>query len=73
MHSQPTAPDALYQVIANCEDELAAWPASGPPLSGWRAIGVIGTRDDCLDCIRRIDNERNAATLRRVLEQGMAG
>lgn len=59
----------LYKVIANSEDEYAIWPVAGPRLAGWRNVGKVGAREDCVRYIREIDGETRGAVLRKRLEQ----
>jgi MbtH protein len=60
----------LYAVVANREDLYAVWPVTGPRLPGWRTVGRIGTKNDCLDYIREMDAERRVTVLKARLEQG---
>jgi MbtH protein len=61
--------ETLYAVIANCEDQYAVWPLSSPILPSWRRVGTVGTKDDCLEYVRRIETERQPSALRRLLER----
>lgn len=59
---------AWFAVIANCEDEFSVWPLLLELPSGWRLAGPIGTADQCIRYIERIDSETRTPELRRFLE-----
>ena len=57
-----------YVVIANCEDELAVWPASRAVPASWRTIVGGASRDRCVSFLQQLDSERRPDVIRRVLE-----
>jgi MbtH protein len=59
-----------YEVLANCEDVYTVWPVARG-LAGWRSIGVKGTKKECLDHIRAVDNETRSSALRKRLERDL--
>lgn len=46
------APANDFMVLINDQEQYAIWPAAKPIPDKWRAIGVTGSREQCLDCIR---------------------
>jgi MbtH protein len=43
-----------FTVVVNHEDQYSVWRADQEPPSGWRGVGVTGTRAECLDHIERV-------------------
>jgi MbtH protein len=41
----------LYTVVVNAEEQYSVWFATRELPIGWRAVGVVGTRDQCLHWI----------------------
>jgi len=42
-----------FTVLINHEAQYGIWPASKPVPEKWRAVGVTGSREDCLAFVRR--------------------
>jgi MbtH protein len=40
--------ERLYGVVVNHEGQYSIWPADRDNPRGWRGMGEVGTRDDCL-------------------------
>lgn len=65
--ARPTIDDR-WLVIANCEDELALCPASRVIPASWRPLFGSAPRETCLSFLQRLEAERRANVLRRLLE-----
>jgi MbtH protein len=63
--------DDLCFVIANCEDELALWPAARAIPAGWRPLRERASRERCLSFLQQLETERRPRVLRRLLEGAM--
>lgn len=37
-----------YQVVVNHEEQYSIWPVELEIPSGWRPVGVTGTKEECL-------------------------
>ena len=62
--SDETDDVAAYTVVVNDEEQYSIWLADrGLPL-GWRAVGVTGTRAECLGHIDRVWTDMRPASLR---------
>ena len=69
--SSETGDDVLqYDVVVNDEGQYSVWPAHRPTPGGWRAVGVRGTRDECLAHIRVVWTDMRPLSLRRAIEGG---
>lgn len=46
-----TTDEVEYVVVVNHEEQYSIWEADLPVPAGWRAEGMRGTKQDCLDHI----------------------
>ncbi|WP_114946854.1 MbtH family protein [Microvirga calopogonii] len=37
-----------HEVVVNDEEQFSIWPAHRERPAGWHAVGVTGTREECL-------------------------
>ena len=44
-------PDMIFEVVVNEQGQYSIWPTYRDVPSGWRAVGVQGERQVCLDHI----------------------
>lgn len=45
---------ARFRVVLNDEEQYSIWPTDKDIPIGWRSAGVEGTREECLDHVRRV-------------------
>jgi MbtH protein len=64
----PSTPD-LFCVVVNHEEQYAIWPAGKPVPEKWRLAGVSGSKQDCLDYVRRTWTDMRPLSVRRRHEQ----
>jgi MbtH protein len=38
----------LFQVLVNGEEQHSLWPAAQPAPEGWRQVGPVGSKAECL-------------------------
>lgn len=43
-----------YRVVRNAEEQYSIWPADQGMPEGWRADGMVGTRQECLEWIDEV-------------------
>ena len=53
-----------YHVVSNDEEQYSLWPTGRPVPAGWTALGVTGTRSQCLDHIREVWTDLRPRSLR---------
>jgi MbtH protein len=58
-----------YTVVVNDEEQYSIWLADQSVPAGWREVGVVGTRDHCLDHIERTWTDMRPLSLRRAMEE----
>jgi MbtH protein len=46
--------DVEYLVVVNDEEQHSIWPTHRQVPSGWRDVGVHGSKEECLDHIERV-------------------
>jgi MbtH protein len=63
------APEPLYQVVINHEEQYSIWPDWRELPPGWRAGHKTGTKDECLAHIKEVWTDMRPLSLR----QAMAG
>ncbi|MGW4905285.1 MbtH family protein [Streptomyces sp. NPDC004270] len=54
-----------YQVVVNPEEQFSIWPVTRELPGGWRADGITGTREECLDHIEQVWSDIRPLSLRR--------
>jgi MbtH protein len=58
--------DQEYVVVVNHEEQYSVWPvANHHPPAGWHAVGMSGTKDECLAHIRETWTDMRPLSLRR--------
>ncbi|GAA3463938.1 MbtH family protein [Saccharothrix longispora] len=53
-----------YTVVVNHEEQYSIWPTYREVPSGWREVGVTGTRDECLDHVEQVWTDMRPLSLR---------
>lgn len=46
--------ELTYRVVRNDEEQYSIWPEHKDLPAGWVAVGVSGTKDECLAHIREV-------------------
>lgn len=57
-----------YQVVINDEEQYSIWPQGRQIPAGWRAAGVAGTKQECLDHVEQVWTDMRPLSLRRRME-----
>lgn len=57
--------DLPFQVVVNHEEQYAIWPAAKPVPHPWRAVGVTGSKQACLDHIGTVWTDMRPLSVRR--------
>ncbi|HTZ43984.1 MAG TPA: MbtH family NRPS accessory protein [Jatrophihabitans sp.] len=66
--TEPTDPYDEYQVVVNDEEQYSIWPAVKSVPAGWRAVGVTGHKQHCLDHIEQVWTDMRPLSLRRWMQ-----
>ncbi len=45
---------AIFKVVRNAEEQHALWQSHLPLPVGWEEAGFTGTREECLEHVRRV-------------------
>ena len=54
----------VHEVVVNDEEQYSIWPADKPIPGGWKAVGVSGSKDECLAHIESVWTDMRPASLR---------
>jgi len=57
-------PGELFRVVANHEEQYSIWPADRTPPEGWRDMGQVGSKDECLAHIEKVWTDMRPLSLR---------
>lgn len=61
--------DVTFQVVVNHEEQFSIWPGFKEIPAGWTAVGVTGSKQECLAHIDRHWTDMRPLSLRRHMEQ----
>ncbi len=56
--------DKTHVVVVNDEEQYSIWPAHKTPPDGWRATGVSGSRERCLEHVKEVWTDLRPRSLR---------
>ncbi|QYF92620.1 MbtH family NRPS accessory protein [Massilia sp. PAMC28688] len=59
--------NSVFMVVINHEEQYSIWADDSAPPAGWTALGVKGSKQDCLDYIRTHWVDMTPASLRQAL------
>lgn len=62
-----------YTVLVNDEEQYSLWLADLPIPAGWRAVGKVGSKQECLDHVRAVWTDMRPLSLRKAMAQPKAG
>jgi MbtH protein len=68
MNNEETNAEPLYQTVVNHEEQYSVWIADREPPAGWRAEGITGTKQECLDYVGRIWTDMRPRSLREKMD-----
>lgn len=61
----PEAPQPIYRVVVNHEEQYSIWPLRREVPAGWRDAGKSGTQAECLAHIEAVWTDMRPLSLRR--------
>ncbi|MDX1938967.1 MAG: MbtH family NRPS accessory protein [Saprospiraceae bacterium] len=59
----------VYAVVVNHEEQYSIWPADRELPLGWKAVGVSGSKQICLDHIKEVWTDMRPLSLRKKMEE----
>jgi MbtH protein len=62
-----SADERQYTVVVNREEQYSIWAADRELPLGWRAVGKVGSKADCLAYIAEVWTDMRPKSLRDVL------
>ena len=64
MSSQVHQAEALYEVVANEEEQYSIWPVDKEIPAGWVKVGKQGIKESCLEYINEVWTDMRPLSLR---------
>jgi MbtH protein len=61
--------DVQYTVVVNHEEQYSIWFADQPVPAGWREVGMVDSKQACLDYIDQNWTDMRPLSLRRAMEE----
>jgi uncharacterized protein YbdZ (MbtH family) len=62
----------IYRVVVNHEEQYSIWPEYKEIPLGWKGVGKIGSKADCLTFIKEVWTDMRPLSLRKKMEEMMA-
>lgn len=59
----------IYRVVVNHEEQYSIWPATRDNPTGWRDVGMSGTKDACLIHINEVWTDMRPLSLRKIMDE----
>jgi uncharacterized protein YbdZ (MbtH family) len=59
----------IYKVVVNHEEQYSIWPDYKEIPLGWKGIGKVGRKEDCLALIKEIWTDMRPLSLRKKMEE----
>ncbi len=57
-----------YTVLVNAEEQYSIWLADAEVPPGWRTVGKVGTKQECLDYVRAVWTDMRPLSLRKKMD-----
>ena len=61
--------NTIYKVVMNHEEQYSIWPADREIPLGWKDVGKIGPKADCLTYIKEVWTDMRPLSLRKGMEE----
>ena len=61
--------DTIYTVVMNHEEQYSIWPADREIPNGWREVGKVGPKAECLEYIKEVWTDMRPLSLRKKMEE----
>jgi MbtH protein len=60
--------DTMFRVVVNHEDQYSIWPDYKELPKGWREVGKVGKKQECLKYIDEVWTDMRPLSLRRHMD-----
>jgi len=60
--------EVIYKVVVNHEEQYSIWPADRDNPLGWKDVGKVGSKQDCLDYIAQVWTDLRPLSLRQQMD-----
>lgn len=64
--------EAQYDVVVNHEEQYSIWPAEREMPLGWKAVGMRGSKEQCLEHIKEVWTDMRPLSLRQHMAKSSA-
>ena len=61
--------NTIYKVVMNHEEQYSIWPAERENALGWKDVGKVGPKADCLAYIKEVWTDMRPLSLRKQMEE----
>src|SRR5215831_2784215 len=68
-HDPDREDTTIYKVVVNHEEQYSIWPEYKENPLGWRDVGKVGPKADCLALIKEIWTDMRPLSLRKKMEE----
>jgi len=60
---------STYRVVINHEEQYSIWPVHREIPLGWKDVGKVGTKSECLEYINEVWKDMRPLSLRKKMEE----
>jgi MbtH protein len=61
-----------FQVLVNHEEQYSLWPTFKEIPNGWRQVGPVGSKQECLDYVEQVWTDMRPLSVRRQIAEAEA-
>jgi len=69
MSREESEDPTIYKVVINDEEQYSIWPADRENALGWRDVGKVGPKAECLAYIKEVWTDMRPLSLRKKMEE----
>jgi MbtH protein len=69
MYADDREDTRLYKVVVNHEEQYSIWFADRENALGWKDVGKIGFKQECLDYIKEVWTDMRPLSLRKKMAE----
>ena len=62
--------NTIYKVVVNHEEQYSIWPAERENPLGWKDVGEVAPKAECLGYIKEVWTDMRPLSLRKKMEEG---